>query len=217
MYRVVFALTAISLMLVGVGCQSKEQAALDRARNRPAPGYLRVLNLTDKPVTLTDHTKRPMNNNIAPGKGGLMNPAGEGEKSFVIDIAGEKIDLKATIVSGEGHTAVVWPNKKVTVVSSEMRLPKDLDNLTVAFIDENGYVEGQKATVMSGNTKVDLSSETKRYSVSPGEFKSEDGSASIAIAPDFAYSFIFVKEGDKFKPYFMLNSDPSKPVAGGAG
>lgn len=204
-------------MLIGVGCQSKEQAALDRARNRPLPGYLRVLNLTDKPVTLMDHTSRPMNTNVAPGKGGLMNPAGEGERTFKVDIAGEKVEFKLQVGTGEGHTAIVWPSKKVTVVGGEMRLAKDLDNLFVAFVDENGLVEGQKATVLSGSRKIDVSSETKRYSVTPGEFKSEDGSATIEIAPDFAYSFLFIKEGDKFKPYFMLNSDPSKPVAGGAG
>lgn len=217
MNRVIFGITAVSLMLVGLGCQSKEQAALDRARNRPAPGYMRVLNLANQPVTLSDHTRRPMNIAIATGKGGLMNPAGEGERSFSIDIGGEKVDLKVKLNSGEGNTAVVWPGKQVTVVTGEMRLPKDMDNLYVAFVDENGFVEGQKATILAGDQKIEVTSEKKTYSVTPGTFKSEDGSATIDIAPDFAYSFIFVKQGDKFKPYFLLNSDPSKPGVGGAG
>lgn len=208
---------ALCLVFVSVGCQSKEQAALHRAQNRKPPGHLRILNLTDQPATLSDHTRRPMNANIKPGTGGIMNPGGEGEKKFTIKLGSEDIQFDANLVSDEAHTAIIWPSKKVSLVGGEMRRAKDMDNLFVAFVDENGPVTGAKATILSGARKIEVTSDKQRYSVTPGEFKTEDGAASITIAPEYAYSLIFVKQGGKFKPFFLLNSDPSKPVAGGAG
>lgn len=146
-----------------------------------------------------------------------MNPGGVGERSFALQVDGEKIDFKATLVSDQAHTVILWPNKKVTVVGGELRRAKDLDNLCVSFVDENGLMSGQKATVVSGARKIEVTSDKRLLSVTPGVFKSEDGSASLTIAPDFAYSFIYVKQGGKLKPYFLLNSDPSRPAAAGAG
>lgn len=217
MRRATLASIAAGLLLTGVGCQSKEQAALDRQQSRKAPGHLRILNLTDKPATLTDNTRRPMNANIKPGEGGLMNPAGVGERSFTITVGDQKIDLKTEIKSDEGHTAIVWPGNKVTVISGEMRRSKDMNNLFVEFVDENGPVAGQKAKIKSGAREIEVSSDTKLYSVTPGDFTSEDGKVSLTIQPEFAYSFFFVKVNGKFQPIFLLNSDPSKPAAAGAG
>ncbi len=215
MNRATLAL-ALGLVFVSVGCQSKEQAALHRAQNRKPPGHLRILNLTNQEASLLDHTKRPMNLNIKPGTGGLMNPGGEGDKKFTIKIGEEALNFEAKLVSDEGHTAVIWPDKKVTLVGGEQRRAKDMDNLFVSFIDENGPVSG-KATILSGARKIEVSSDQQRYSVTPGDFKTEDGAASITIAPEFAYSLIFVKQNGKFKPFFLLNSDPTKPAAAGAG
>lgn len=158
-----------------------------------------------------------MNANVPTGTGGLMNPGGVGERSFTITVGSEKIDLKVNLVSDEGHTAIIWPSKKVTVIGGEMRRAKDMDNLYVEFVDENGPVAGQKAKIKSGSREIEVTSDKKRYSVTPGDFTSEDGKVSVGIKPEFAYSFFFVKDGDKFRPIFLLNSDPSTPAAAGAG
>lgn len=218
MRRPLFTALCVGLSLAIVGCgDPKEKAALDKAKGWKAPGHLRVLNLADVPVNLTDSTRRPMNSNVAPGRAGIMNPCGVGERSFVLEVGGEKIDFKVNIVSDEAHTVVLWPDRKTTVIGGEVRRSKEMNNICVSFIDQNGLMSGQKATVLSGSRKIEVTSETRLYSVTPGEIRSEDGSARAKVEPELAYSLIYVMQNGKLKPYYVLNSDPSKPAGMGAG
>lgn len=209
------SLFAFSALLSGaLGCgQSKEDAALARARNRPKPGFVRILNLSGDKATLLSKG-RPVNPDVENGESGRLNPEGVGKRRVVVSKKGQEEEVEVDLASEMGHTIIVLPNKNA-IIGGEPRKPVAGKNLHVVFVGPDG-------TVLENAKPVEMGSASGKLSLDPKEHGYEVASGKVSllgktfeVKPNFAYTILVVQSGSSTKPYFMLNTPDDVPAATG--
>lgn len=203
----------IAIAATGCGGPSAEQAALDRIKNRPKPGYVRILNLRDGPATLLSG-ERPVNPDVQPGGSGKLAPDGVGKRNLFVEYSGQRTKLDVSLVSGEGHTIVLVPGNYF-VVGAEPVKPVDGKNLRVTFVDKSG------GEIKSGKSVTVKTAEGEKTATAGGDVLDVvSGNVSClgvshTFEPNFAYTLIVVVDKGSMRPYFMLNTANDRPVAAG--
>jgi len=199
-------------LLAGCG-QSKEDEALARARSRPKPGFVRILNLTSKDATLLSKG-RPVNPDVPPGESGRLNPEGVGKRSLVVQSGGSEKEIEVELASDLGHTIILFPEHHV-LLKEEPRKPVDGKNLNVVFMSADG-------TIASTGDKVKLNAASGTIELDPKQHPYEVASGTITVLgkefkvePKFAYTILLLKTGSGLKPYFMLNTANDVPAQTG--
>ena len=210
------------LTLTGCG-QSKEDAALARIRNRPKPGYVRVLNLLDKPMrgmwkTLT------LDQNIRVMGASPFRPVGTGKKSIQlfrgdVEIANIEVDIPSedavTIVVFEQDGKIQHQETK-----GDLRNPNTGQNLQAQFV-ALGSAKGEgKVTLASGGNKYTFEPTTAPMVASTGDYSLSgvgiDHAMGGPIESDGAYTvFVITMPDGKTRAMLLRNTSTDKPAAGG--
>ncbi len=210
------------LVAVG-GCQkSKEQIAVDNM-NRPGPGLVRIMNMTD--VALGLHWKNMvLDEAVAPEQVSLFRPVGSGKQEVEL-MVGKEVVGKVPLTLGEKElfTVAVFGttgNFRTWVLTKEQLKPTATKNLEAYFFDEAGKPISGSVEVTNGNDKYTLTDKSGgilvnvgTYEVSSNGLKSAMGSA---IEADGAYSLLVVQTSDGSRHAKLVrNTSADKPMAGG--
>ena len=213
MKRPPFSLVLISVCAVSLGCgsgaDSRGEEALKRIRNRPSPGYVRVVNLTGARIAVTKNA-RPLMASVDPDQSSKLVAFAAGKGVIQVDSRPVTIDLK----SGEGTTILVYPSTKQDLIASEIRRPGAF-NVKVYFVPGDGSARiPANGILLSGPTSTKIVVNTESLLLSPGKYTLNG--EEIAIEPKFAYTFLFVPWKDKLRPFLMLNTPNERPSGSGA-
>jgi hypothetical protein len=216
-----FGLTALLAgAIVASSCgPTKEEAALNRIEElkKRKPGYARVVNLGSDTVKLTQNG-RTFGSNIGPGGASGPGSIGAGEKVFRIDGANTDIEITITIEDNKNTTILLLEDGSTAVYGGENRVSGGGNNLQFFFVAEDGSLLTD-ASVTGELNGVSMTFESGGSdNIAVGDVTvggdSLSGETSGKIGEKFAYSLLFVQDGDSFKPYFLTNSDVSQPAAG---
>lgn len=215
-------LLVIALGLVGCG-QSKEDAALARIRNRPKPGYLRVLNLMDKPVKAM-WTTLTLDPNIKAMGVSPFRPVGTGKKTIQLFSGETEIaSLEVDVPSEDAVTLIVFEQDgkiQHKETQGDLRNPNPGQNLQAQFIHlGTGKPEG-KVTLSSGGNNYTFEPTTAPMVASTGEYTVSgvgiDHPMGGPIESDGAYTVMVVTMPDgKTHAMLLRNTSTDKPAAGG--
>lgn len=210
-FPLIVPIVALSL-LAGCSESNRQQEALDRIKNRPKPGYVRILNLRPEPATLLAG-ERPVNPSVKTGESGKLAPDGVGKRNLFLEYGGQKTKLDVELASGIGHTLVLLPGKHV-LLGGEPVKPDQGKNLFVAFVGPEGPIASGKSVTV----KTAEGDKTAKAGDGPMDVVSGPVSClgkSFDLEPGMAYTLLIHVDGTSMKPYFMLNTANDRPAAAG--
>lgn len=218
---VAMALTVSALL---AGCSSPDEVraaeAVARAKNRAAPGYVRLLNLSPEEVSL-QVKGTPRLTGIAAGTASRYTPVGIGKQSVAaVAASGRSTSVDLDLKSDMGTTVVVLPNFSAAPLEPEDRYAGPNGNVRVIAIDSAGKsvavpdgiavkgTSGPQSGPTNGTYRVGVGSATVSGSALTA-------SAESTIEPEYAYTVVLKRQANgKYEPFFLLNSPPDKPAAG---
>lgn len=207
-------LTALgALVVLGAGCKSKEQLALEKVAQRKPPGYVRGVNLSDATVTLLDGNRTV--GELPGGRATAATTLSAGKRTLTAKGAEEK-SAAVEAESRKVYTAIVWPDGEFTVApEGQPRKPEDMTNGWVMIVGRKGVNSSGSGTLLDpSGKKMDLK-HGQTLTLMPGEYKSTDGTMAIKVNPEYSYTILFLEDGGKTRPFILLNSDDRKPAAAG--
>lgn len=211
-------------VLCFAGCgQSKEDAALARIRNRPKPGYVRVLNLLDTPLKAMWKTL-VLDPNIQVMAASPFRPIGTGQKTIQlfskdVEIASFEVD----VTSEDAMTVVVFKQGgkiEHREARGDVRHPTQDQNLQAQFVSlGSGKAEG-KITVSSGRDSYTFEPTSPPILAATGDYEISgvgiDHPVGGPIEGDGSYSvFVVVMPDGKSHAILLRNTSTDKPMAGG--
>lgn len=202
-----------ALAVLGGGCKSKEQIALEKVAARKPPGYVRGVNLSPTKVMLLDGNRTV--GEIPGSSSTSATTLSAGKRTLTAKGTDEK-KAEVSVESRMVYTAIVWPDGQFTVApEGQPRKPEDMTNGWVMFVGRTGVNSAGVGQVIGpSGKKIDLK-HGQTLTLMPGEYKSVDGQTSVKVNSEYSYTILFVEDGGKTRTFILLNSDDRKPAAAG--
>lgn len=212
------------IALVATGCgASKEQIALERA-NRPGPGLVRILNLTDGTISVL-WKGRFVEENLAAGACSEFRSVGAGEQELEVTSNNSQLGkLKIEVDSKDPHTLAVIGGAndlRHVVIRGEDLDPTDTANVVARFLDESGKPVTGSVVLSAGDKDFDLTGDSAQALLTAGNYKIEGEGLATAtgtnVEADRAYSLIVVQTKDGKRHAVLVQNTILDQVAMGSG
>jgi hypothetical protein len=196
------------------GCsESKEDAVIRAAKNRPKSAFTRVFNATSAPVSIS---YRGIQMGTAdPGLATPFKPVSAKSAKVALTINGKPQELEVTTQTNIGTTICVFGNNQFAFINDEPRYPQAAINARVLFLDEKmqPVPSGATASVKGPAGSMAFKAEESSTSIPAGAWEGVVGQKTVD--PAYFYTILFTKSGTSWVPHFLVNSPTDKPVAGG--
>ena len=208
-----FAPLAGIACLLAVGCgDSKADTAINRVQSKPNPGYVRIVNLTSKPIEFWHK-----NRHVSPTQPGMdatdLLPIGTGDQTVRIEQEGKKIEVKVKLSTNIGTSVVLYPDLTTKLIENEQRYATADSNVRVMPIDDGGTMP---ATVkLSGADSKTLTVKDSLVNLNQGSINLPDGTTMI-VKEKIAYTLFIVAAKDKVHYILSKNASDKKPIQQGA-
>ena len=122
--------------------------------------------------------------------------------------------MTVNLISNEGTALILFPDGKTEAVPGESRKPSAAANVAVAVAKGDGStILPASLAVEGGGAKLSISKDTRTLNLVPGTYRVQGEEA--VIAPEHAYTLLFIPMKGKIKTLMMRNSQDSKPVGAG--
>ena len=202
-------LASATLVGCGSGDDAKEAAALARLRNRPAPAYVRFVNLAADPLTVK-LGNRPLYGAISSGKYSQLTPIGTGKQTLSVGVQSLTVDAPP----GKSMSAIVYPGRRSEVRWGDERAPTTAGNVQVVLAtgDSSCGIPGAGIAV-DGPTKRSIRKAGELFSLDLGDYRV--AGEPVKIEAGCAYTFLFVPYKKRLETFLMKNTMNERPLAGG--
>ena len=222
--RTVVLASILGIALAGCGSgidQAKADKALARINSRPAPGYIRLINLSDSIYTMT--TGAIMLAHEIPANGeSKFSAIGFGRRTVQIKSDKGLVDRPIDVESKAGQSLIVMPDRKtIANISGEMPTPTESLNLSVFQLDEDGKPVSSKLEINVSLNGKPVTIDTGKVStrVEPGAYSiSAAGAEAVEqnVASDKSYTLLIVRrKSGKSIVKMIENTGMTKPIVGG--
>ncbi|MEQ1824225.1 MAG: hypothetical protein ABL949_17090 [Fimbriimonadaceae bacterium] len=209
-----FTVSFFGVIALLAGCSnSKEAQAIDKMKNNPKAGHVRVFNASTGKVDV-----KYRNISYGAAESGLataFKPAGVGTSKISLIINGTPKEVEAPLKSDIGTTICVLAGGEIAFIEDEPRYPKGGQNARVLFLDEKMKpVEGATAELVGPAGKTTFKSAETMASIAAGDWKGAVGNTNVD--PTYFYTIIFTKGKAGWDAHFLVNSPTDKPVSAGS-
>lgn len=208
-----FSLPVLAITLLSGCSESKDDAAIRKALNRPKSAFARVFNANKLPVGLT--FRGITMGTATEGMATEFKPLAVGNPKVVLTVNGTPKEVEIPTKSDVGTTIVLFGNGQIATIEDEARYPKGLQNARVIFLDESmkPLTKGASTEVKGPAGVMKFSAEEQLVSIPAGDWPGVLGWSTVD--PAYAYTLIFTKSGANWVPHFFVNSPTDKVSAGG--
>ena len=224
--RTVLATLALTAALVAGswGCgQSKEEAAVERLMNTPAPARIRMVNLSSDPITMVAEIG-PLESNLGAGSFCAYRVLPSGDKEVVF-MSGDRVigTISSKFDPQKRYTVVLADSGNgigLHLIDNEMRSPTSTMNLKTYFVGLDGNAPNVSITLTSGDQSYTIKPGSGEIRLAAGNYTlSGEGvtDTDVSSVEDRGmYSLFVVDAADGKRFAYLIQNNPAQiPVEGG--
>ncbi|MCO5296500.1 MAG: hypothetical protein M9921_06555 [Fimbriimonadaceae bacterium] len=220
--RSAHAFALLGLLLLAAGCASSEEdEALARIRNRPAPGFVRILNLTDQSFKVM-WTNFTLDEHVGFGTASMFRPIGSGKKQTIALLVDDKpaASFEVEVPTDDRVTLVVYNDGDA--IASEAVVGDATKwgpgpNVQVHFVNLDGSAPSGEIS-LSGAGSFTVDPPTQTLELPAGEYTLAGNGLADAVGgrieANAMYSVYVVATPDGKKHAFLVrNTSTDRPAA----